>query len=305
MTARLTTIILAIAAASLTTAQAIPTQSQDQPPSAKAPAPMPPQPTGIAATVDGVQISVADVADRAFQERSRHTTQELIDNILVDHAAKKAGIVVTDADVAEATSQIAKKIAPQTMEEGLKEHDLTPAVFEDVRRHEIELDRLALIGVDPVKMVHVRQICINYGQTRPESAAAALVAKIQTQLKSGTTFEDVAKQYDESPASQPNAGDAGIVYPGSQLGPVYNTAALALTTPGQITPEPIKTDIGYCLIQLISSTDKHPATEDPLYDAAVKQWQQQQANMRVYHVLMDLRAKAKIQNWYPETPTSP
>lgn len=265
-----------------------------------------PKPPNVAAIVNGQAIMIGDVKDRAFQERSRHATQELIDNLLIDQAAKAAGIIVTDADIEAEKESIRKSIAPQTMEEGLKEHDLTLALFDDVRKHDLELYQLALIGVKPVKMAHVRQIFVHFsakpgtidlepGKERTEAQALAVITKIQAELRAGRTFEDLAGKYDE--ARGDTAGDAGVVYDGAASEPLFNMAAMALKVKGQITPAPVRSNSGYRLVQLISTGNTHEPSESPLYDAAAKLWKRQQANVRIHGVLMDLRAKAHVENW--------
>lgn len=268
----------------------------------------PPQPPGAAAIVDGVTITLDEVKDRAFQSASRKSVQALIDNMLIDQAAKKAGIVVTDAEVEAETDFIRKSIAPQSLADGLKEHDLTRELFDDVRRHNIELDKLALIGVKPVKMAHVRQIFVHFstnggaidavpGPARTQSQALAVVKKIQVALKAGHKFEDLAKRYDEDPSTKDKGGDAGVVYDGAATDPTFNLAAVALKNKGDVTPTPVKSDDGYRLVQLVSTSDAHEPGENPLYDDATGLWKRQQANLRIHGVLLDLRSKAKIVNW--------
>jgi len=273
-----------------------------------APTPVPPQPPGVAATVDGALIHLDDVKERAYSERSRHAVRELIDNVLIDQAAKQAGIVVTDAEIEAEKEFIRKSIAPQTLEDGMKEHDLTPALFDDVRRHDLKLYKLATIGLKPGKMAHVRQIFVHFtpasgtldpapGKARTEAQAQAIVRRIQVELKAGRRFEALAEQYDDDPAAADKHGDSGVVYDGAATDPPMNTAALALKAKEDITPAPIRADSGYRLLQLISTSDAHDASEDPLYDAAVALWRRQQANVRAHSVLTDLRAKAHIVDW--------
>jgi parvulin-like peptidyl-prolyl isomerase len=271
-------------------------------------APLPPQPTGIAAIVDGKSISVDDVRDRAYQIASRKAVEGLIDNMLIDEAAKKAGIAVTDAEVDAEKQYIERSIAPQSLAEGLKEHDMTMDIFDDVRRHDLELRKLILRDVKPERMVHVREIYVHFagkpgsvgllpGNPRTEAEALAIVKKAQDEIKAGHTFADVAARYDEDPDSKSKSGDAGVVYDGSARDPRFNTAALALTHKGDVTPAPVRGADGYYLIQLVSTSDDHTAAEQPLYDDATDIWQRQQTNLRKYQFMVDLRSQAHITNW--------
>lgn len=67
-----------------------------------------------------------------------------------------------------------------------------------------------------------------------------------TQIKSGTKFEDLARQYSECP-SRKKGGDLGF-FTKQQMVPEFSNAVISLKV-GELYPEPVKTKFGYHIIK--------------------------------------------------------
>lgn len=98
--------------------------------------------------------------------------------------------------------------------------------------------------------VSVSQI-VKYSGVSDESKAQSLatIQKIQTELKAGVDFGELAKKYSEDPGSAKSGGDLGVVQKGAFL-PSFENAAFALNE-GQISGV-VETRYGFHLIQLLS-----------------------------------------------------
>ena len=87
--------------------------------------------------------------------------------------------------------------------------------------------------------VHARHILVSGDEN---------LAKVQEALKSGKSFDAVAKEYSIDPGSAANGGDLGE-FPRGVMVPEFEKAAFALKEPGEVS-EPVKTQFGWHIIKL-------------------------------------------------------
>ncbi|MCC6260474.1 MAG: peptidylprolyl isomerase [Anaerolineales bacterium] len=85
-------------------------------------------------------------------------------------------------------------------------------------------------------------------------ADATLAVTIIEKLKAGEDFGELAKQYSTDTGSAVNGGDLGWFSSGMMV-PEFETAAFALEKSGDITQEPVKSQFGYHIIQLIAKRE--------------------------------------------------
>jgi hypothetical protein len=270
-------------------------------------------PPGVAATVDGTNITVAEVQKEAYDEHAIDALQQLIDFRLIDEEAKKDGIVVGPADIQSKIDDITNQLKPQTLQDALKQRNMTMASLQQVLSRRIELEKIAGKDIQPIEMMHVHHILIKVAAAgtnvtassvngpHDDADAQALIKKIQADIAAGKSFDDEAKLYSEDTATKASGGDlTSPVYQGGQYDPNFTKAALALKT-GQITATPVKSVFGYHLIECISTSDNHPATEDTYYANALKQYTQMQSSQKANTLMQTLHAKAKITNYLTQT----
>ncbi|MEK6476206.1 peptidylprolyl isomerase [Catalinimonas sp. 4WD22] len=81
-----------------------------------------------------------------------------------------------------------------------------------------------------------------------KKAALEKAEQIRKELIAGADFATLAKEHSDDPGSAVYGGELGFMGKG-QLVPQYEKAALALAT-GE-TSEPVKTEFGYHIIQLL------------------------------------------------------
>jgi hypothetical protein len=264
-------------------------------------------PPGVAATVNGENISTNEVKDLAYEMAGPNAASQLIDFRLIDDEAAKQHVTVTPKELEDKKNEIRDRLKPQTLEDAMRERHMSMSFLEANLKHNIELEKLAGGDVQPTKMLHIHHILVKVaspgmaptaGPDKPhtDAEAKAIIADIQKQLKAGKSFDDLAKQYSEDPSNKDKGGDLGIVHENTPFDPNFLKAALALKK-GEITKEPVKSFYGYHLIECVSTSDDHPASENALYTDEAKKWQQQQVQMKIPAYLQSLRAKAKIVNY--------
>ncbi|MBE0681780.1 MAG: peptidylprolyl isomerase [Anaerolineales bacterium] len=94
-----------------------------------------------------------------------------------------------------------------------------------------------------------------------EQAAKDIIVRLQN----GEDFATLAKELSTDTGSGANGGNLGWFGSGAMVAP-FETAAFALENPGDITTEPVQSDFGYHIIQLIAKQER-PLTAEQ-YDAA-------------------------------------
>jgi peptidyl-prolyl cis-trans isomerase C len=129
------------------------------------------------------------------------------------------------------------------------------------------------------KEYHARHILVD-----KEEDAKAIIDK----LKSGTKFEDLAKQ-SKDPGSAANGGDLDWAPPTAFVKP-FSDAMIALK-PGQYTETPVKTQFGYHVIKL---EDSRPA-KVPSFEEVKPQIAESLQQQKLQTYQQELKKKAKIQ----------
>lgn len=91
-------------------------------------------------------------------------------------------------------------------------------------------------------------------KTNPKQERKALkqAQQLRKQLLNGADFNQLAEKYSDDPGSGPYGGEMGSVHFG-QFVPEYDSTVIILE-PGEIS-EPVRTDFGYHLIELIAKDE--------------------------------------------------
>jgi len=256
-----------------------------------------------AATVDGHVIPAKDVVAACLVDAGPSVVDMLVQNYVVDQECKHRGIAVDEVDVDRRVESLRKKIAPHTIDEGLKMHDMTMDALRYDFRQELERIRLVADRIPSAPMTHCRAIAIKYcptgvsediaGTKRTEAEAQAVIGDIQSQLKAGKDFGGLADRYSEN---MPKAaqGDIGILYAGmNDIDTAVLDAGLGLKR-GEVYAQPIKTAGAYYLIQGVSMSSDHPSSEAAIYADGLKAYKEHQAPRLIPQTIADLVKKSKV-----------
>jgi hypothetical protein len=233
---------------------------------------------------------------------------------LINQEAAKQHVVVTPAQLDAQIVLIRQKAATQVvggLETILSQRHQTVADLKQELLPQMEAEALVAKTLPPAPLpllYHVRHLLILTTTLGPASApgakpphtdaeALAIIAKAQAELKAGKSFADVANEYTEDPSGQSKGGDLGIINANTSFDPAFLATALALK-PGQVTPAPVKSQYGYHLIELDSTSAAPLPSDKKLYAdvAAAARHQQLQAAIPPY--VQGLRAKAKVIDYF-------
>jgi len=130
--------------------------------------------------------------------------------------------------------------------------------------------------------IHARHILL-------DSRDAALAVKAE--LDGGADFEALARERSKDPSAQQNAGDLGWFRWGAMVQP-FQEAAFALSE--NAFSEPVETDFGWHIIQLMGRRQVDRQPFDQAQDAIRQQLTQQNTGVRLKAFLDDIRAKAEL-----------
>jgi len=125
--------------------------------------------------------------------------------------------------------------------------------------------------------VNVRHILLKTTDSNPQQVAAvkAKIEGLLKQARGGANFADLAKKYSEDPGSASKGGEYDAVVHG-QMVPEFDKAAFALK-PGEIS-EPVKSQFGYHIIQLISHEEPRLKPFEEVKPQLAAEFQKQRSN---------------------------
>ena len=146
-------------------------------------------------------------------------------------------------------------------------------------------------GPKMVTQTHVRQILIKVTQVMSDAQAEQRLVDLRQRIEHGASFATLAKQYSQD-ASAPQGGDIGWVNPGETV-PAFQQAMDALTV-GQVS-EPVKTQFGWHLIQVLARRTKNMA-EDYRREQARRILFERRAGPAFDEWLGQLRGRSYIDN---------
>ena len=299
------------------------------PPPPQAPPPnLPPPPVkggpaGVAAVVNGQQITDTQLSKTALQLSGTQALKVLIVDTLIAQAAAKQGITVTPAQLDARMAILEQEVNssyPGGFTAFIASQDSSLAAIRDNVRVDMLAEDLATKGQAPVHRVHVHYLVVltvnpNGSPTikpHTQAEAKAIIAQAQHDLKAGMTFEAVAAKYSEDPGKN-NGGDLlgqdgqpmvlgpenALPNTAASFDPTFVNAALALK-PGEITPTPVYSPkFGYFLIEAVS-TSEHPMNVVTKKSDEVLYFKVEQADARnaAQAYLRTLLQNAKITSYF-------
>ncbi len=271
--------------------------------------PTTPGPPGVAAVVNGQNIYRSQVADQAITLYGPQILNTMVLIALINQEAAKQHVVVTPAQV-DAQLAIVQQRATAQVPGGLaallaQRHE-TLASFREQLFPQLEAEALvtkSLPQTPATLRYHARHLLIMTGPAGPASApgtkphtdaeALAIIAKAQVELKAGKSFAVVANEYTEDPSGKGKGGDLGIVDASTPFDKNFLKAALALK-PGQVTPTPVKSQYGYHLIKIDSTSAAPTPADAKLFAAAAAAARRQQVQAAIPAYVQNLRKNAKV-----------
>jgi foldase protein PrsA len=256
---------------------------------------------GDVAAVNGQKISRADFDHKLESSpAARQTLTQLVQQDLIDQYAKDKNVTVTQAEIDKDEADIKAKYPPGQFENILKQQGLTEQDVQSILRQQLILKK-AVSSQVKVSDSDVKAFYDKNHATfdKPEQVRARhiLVAdqnkakEVLAKLKSGGSWDALAKQYSTDPSTKDKGGELGFFGRG-QMVPQFQDAAFGAKVDQIVGP--VKSPFGYHVIQV---EEKKPATK-ATYASVQKQIRDQltsqQQSQQIPAFLQQLRTTAKI-----------
>ena len=138
--------------------------------------------------------------------------------------------------------------------------------------------------------VHARHILVS---------GDANLAKVQEELKSGKSFDVVAKENSIDTGSAANGGDLGE-FPRGMMVPEFEKAAFELKNPGDVS-EPVKTQFGWHIIKLEEHIPESPIPFEQVKARLTQELRDQKTQTLLQDKAKELEGKYKVERLYENT----
>lgn len=261
------------------------------------------------ATVNGTDITKAQLYDKLVEAGGESTLQNLITTTLVGQEAKKANVTVTDADIDAEIEDLKEQFGgEEALNSALAQSSMT---LDDLKKQmplQVEIRKI----LEPKVTVTDEEISTYYeenkatlNQEEEVQASHILVATkeeadaIVKQLAEGGDFAALATEKSTDTGSKDKGGDLGFFKKGDMV-PEFSDAAFAMKV-GE-TSGAVKSDYGYHIIKV---TDRKEAKEYTLEEKKAeieKTLKSQKVSEMSTTWLQDLTTNAKITNTLTDDP---
>ena len=256
-------------------------------------------------------VAFDEAKDKELIDRIKSATyDDLIVQKIIRQEAKKQGVTVSSEEVDSVLNQF-KESKNSTEVDGYKKFLDTLQMTEGDLRLQIETSQLyeklqekttgeiKVSDTDAQNYYNENQIMfkdpggiqIFHILVDNEQLASEIIVK----LKQGDDFAALAQQYSSDPGSKDRGGDVGPVNESTNFVPEFKQAALALQ-PGQLNPQPIKSDFGYHIIKAGDKKDARQLSFAEVKDSLKVQMEMEQRNKAFETYLEELRNKADIKD---------
>ena len=247
-------------------------------------------PAGVVARYNGVDITTEDIKKQVSSTLARRIVPELIQRIVIEREAKKAGVSVTAAEVAEKVKEEKAKVVAQmaqtagrmmTFNEITREFGLTEAEVEQTVRLNLLARKAcekALLkevpGLDgQLRIAHILLATVPLAPTpdaqpltpeqqkKKDDDQKARLEQILADIRAGKLkFDDAAKQFSDDKGSGAQGGELPWAGKNSYV-PEFERAEFALAKVGDISPL-VKTQFGWHIIKLLEKgSEASPAVK--------------------------------------------
>ena len=246
-----------LAAALIGLVSGVSAQSQDTSPNnTKKPAVLARSPTGAAVTTDDIlaEMQRGTVESRQVFLAKPSNVEQLVNNLLIRRSlakeAERDGLA--NDPVMVATLQIAR-------DRVLSDARLARLdVQNEPSSTAVEAQARKIFDANPMKFEQPAQTRARHILVANTGAESLVKAKaLLAQLRSGTSFEELAKANSTDTGSAARGGDLGFFGAGQMVRP-FEEAVNALKNPGDLS-EPVETQFGYHIIKL--EERRAPATK--------------------------------------------
>lgn len=255
----------------------------------------------VVASVNGENISKTDLYARMEKQVGADVVTEMIEELLINQAAKAANIAVSSAEVDAEIKQITESIGgEESLKQALAQYNMTMDQLRANRTLDLKVMKIVTKDVKTddatlktffdqnLAQFDKREVQARHILVKTEEEAKA----IKAELNSGGDFAAIAKAKSTDTASGANGGDLGFNKRGNMV-PEFDQVVFSLKK-GEISA-PFESQYGWHIAQAMEIKGAAPVFETLKNDVKTS-FLRQQAQEKRQPWMDDLKAKAKINN---------
>jgi len=258
----------------------------------------------IVAEVNGEVITKDEFYQELLKAGGKQLLDRLIEQKLIQQAAKEKGVTVSDQQVQEKLDEMKEQFGGEASfqlymaqfgitEDLLKQDIRNQLLVEGILGPEIEISEEEMKSYfeenkamfDEPEQVRARHILVE-----TEEKAQEVLAK----LERGESFESLARQYSTDEGTKDNGGDLGYFGRGVMVAE-FEEAAFSLK-PGE-TSRPVKTQYGYHIIKVEDYKEARPAEFEEKKEEIEEALRQEKVASKMEEWLSELKEKANVTNY--------
>jgi parvulin-like peptidyl-prolyl isomerase len=218
----------------------------------------PPAP-GVVATVNGTNVTRDALVDYMMNRFGTAALQQMIDSMIIDQAADKAGIKITQQDLDTAYEAYKSTAPTPQVFEDYEKRNGKDNIMQNVVRPQVLREKIGemLVKVDDSDLDEVKASHIlikpapatdDAGKAKADADALKKAQDVLAEAKKpGADFAALAQKYSDDTGSKASGGELGYFTRFKMVKP-FEDAAFAAKT-GDIVG-PVKSDFGYHIIKI-------------------------------------------------------
>lgn len=262
------------------------------------------QDSAVVGSVDGVKVTKGEVLKTLWFWNAPNTLQDILNQKMIEQAAKKAGVVLSGAELQAKIKESLKRMGMDSVDQLLNQYRITWYRYMSGTKVSALAERavqkqVKVTDAEYAEWVKARHILIRFPQEESDKAKQEEIAKkkideIAAKIKAGEDFAKLADEYSEDPGNVKDGvkqgGDLGWFTRGRMV-QEFEKAAFEMKA-GEIS-EPIKTFYGFHIIKVDKlGKDATPAEKAELSKMILER----KVPMEMGKWFSELQSKTKIDN---------
>ncbi|MGD0107577.1 MAG: peptidylprolyl isomerase [Rhodopila sp.] len=242
-------------------------------------------PDPVLATVNGQPIHASDLktAAESLPPQARSMPPQQLYPLLLDQLVDAQALLVeakkTGLDKDPEVQRTMRMAEDRTLASAMLNKLVRPQVSDEAVKARYDQE----FGNKPGETeVHARHILVS-----DEATAKKIIAE----LKKGGDFAALSKQYSKDPGASAQGGDLGF-FKKTDMVPEFADAAFALKDK-EVTPEPVKTQFGWHVIQTL----EHRTSEPPTYEQERDELRQKMVQAAVQKEVAEARSEVTVEKF--------
>jgi len=264
----------------------------------------------VVGTVDGASVTKGELVKALFYWNGAQVLGDLLNQKMIEQAAKKAGVTITPAEQKQKEMEAVKRMRLNSVDELLQQFHIPKMRFTSSIRISALAEKAAtkdlkITDAEYAEWVKARHILIRFPEsetdkTKGDEAAKQKIDEIAAKIKAGEDFAKLADEYSEDPGNSADGvkkgGELGWFTKGKMV-KEFENAAFGLKV-GEVS-EPVKTAYGYHIIKIDALGKDATGADKAEIKAMIME---RKVPMEMQKWFANLQGKAKIDNKLQEPP---